>query len=82
MMQPRMRDVIPTERRYKTCAVVGNNGNMIVSNFGKEIDRHEAVIRLNKVRHAAQPCPRLQHSAATECSALLVKALMKRAGMS
>lgn len=48
MLQPTMHDVMPSDTKYKSCAVVGNNGNMLVSNFGREIDQHEAVFRLNK----------------------------------
>ncbi|KAL7115992.1 hypothetical protein ACP275_04G215600 [Erythranthe tilingii] len=36
--------------RYKSCAVVGNSGILMKSEYGKLIDSHEAVIRLNNAR--------------------------------
>lgn len=36
-----------TESRYKTCALVGNSGTNIGTGHGKDIDKHEAVIRIN-----------------------------------
>jgi hypothetical protein len=42
--------------RYPTCAVVGSSGLMISSGLGKQIDAHDAVVRLNQA-----PCqPRYQ----------------------
>ena len=42
--------------RYPTCAVVGSSGVMISSGLGKQIDAHDAVVRLNQA-----PCqPRYQ----------------------
>jgi len=43
-----MQEVLPVEKRYKTCAVVGNSGNMLLARFGSVIDRHQVVFRLNK----------------------------------
>ncbi|KAI3450703.1 hypothetical protein Pfo_007368 [Paulownia fortunei] len=36
--------------KYKSCAVVGNSGILLKSDYGKLIDSHEAVIRLNNAR--------------------------------
>ena len=36
-----------TEARYKTCALVGNSGTNIGTGHGADIDRHDAVIRIN-----------------------------------
>ncbi|GFQ06084.1 cmp-n-acetylneuraminate-beta-galactosamide-alpha-2 3-sialyltransferase 1 [Phtheirospermum japonicum] len=35
---------------YKSCAVVGNSGILLKSDYGKMIDGHETVIRLNNAR--------------------------------
>ncbi|CAI9105609.1 OLC1v1004571C1 [Oldenlandia corymbosa var. corymbosa] len=37
-------------RKYKSCAVVGNSGILLKSEYGVLIDSHEAVIRLNNAR--------------------------------
>ncbi|KAG1946790.1 CMP-N-acetylneuraminate-beta-galactosamide-alpha-2,3-sialyltransferase 1 [Pimephales promelas] len=34
--------------RCRTCAVVGNSGNILGSNYGQLIDSHDLVIRINK----------------------------------
>lgn len=39
-----------TERKYTSCAVVGNSGILLESENGELIDSHEAVIRLNNAR--------------------------------
>ncbi|KAF4388771.1 hypothetical protein G4B88_019048 [Cannabis sativa] len=36
--------------RYSSCAVVGNSGILLKSDYGKIIDSHEVVIRLNNAR--------------------------------
>lgn len=35
-------------RQFATCAVVGNSGDLLKAEFGKEIDEHDAVIRDNE----------------------------------
>ncbi|KAG5231897.1 sialyltransferase protein [Salix suchowensis] len=35
-------------RQFHTCAVVGNSGDLLKTEFGAEIDRHDAVIRDNE----------------------------------
>ncbi|KAL8227196.1 hypothetical protein R6Q57_017028 [Mikania cordata] len=37
-------------RKYKTCAIVGNSGILLKTNFGDAIDEHEFIIRLNNAR--------------------------------
>ncbi|KAK9126411.1 hypothetical protein Scep_015257 [Stephania cephalantha] len=39
-----------SDHRYGSCAVVGNSGILLQSEYGKLIDSHEAVIRLNNAR--------------------------------
>ncbi|KAG8387504.1 hypothetical protein BUALT_Bualt02G0028000 [Buddleja alternifolia] len=41
-----------SKAKYKSCAVVGNSGILLKSDYGKMIDSHEAVIRLNNARTA------------------------------
>ncbi|XP_070033681.1 beta-1,6-galactosyltransferase GALT29A isoform X3 [Nicotiana tomentosiformis] len=41
---------VGSEKRYKSCAVVGNSGILLKSQYGELIDSHEAVIRLNNAR--------------------------------
>ncbi|XVF19729.1 hypothetical protein REPUB_Repub11eG0136100 [Reevesia pubescens] len=38
------------DKKYKSCAVVGNSGILLNSDHGKLIDGHEVVIRLNNAR--------------------------------
>ncbi|XVF05190.1 hypothetical protein REPUB_Repub05bG0150400 [Reevesia pubescens] len=39
-----------SDRKYKSCAVVGNSGILLKSDHGELIDSHEVVIRLNNAR--------------------------------
>ncbi|XP_044504441.1 beta-1,6-galactosyltransferase GALT29A-like [Mangifera indica] len=39
-----------SDKKYQSCAVVGNSGILLKSNYGALIDGHEIVIRLNNAR--------------------------------
>ncbi|XP_028788289.1 beta-1,6-galactosyltransferase GALT29A-like, partial [Neltuma alba] len=41
---------VGSDRRYQSCAVVGNSGILLNSEYGELIDNHEVVIRLNNAR--------------------------------
>ncbi|XP_061958130.1 beta-1,6-galactosyltransferase GALT29A-like [Populus nigra] len=42
--------LVVSERRYGSCAVVGNSGILMQKEYGELIDGHEVVIRLNNAR--------------------------------
>lgn len=44
------KGLMGSERRYSSCAVVGNSGILLKSEHGELIDSHEVVIRLNNAR--------------------------------
>ncbi|XP_061544610.1 ST3 beta-galactoside alpha-2,3-sialyltransferase 8 isoform X1 [Phycodurus eques] len=48
VISPPSVDFAPRPSRCRTCAVVGNSGNLQKSGHGKFIDAHAAVIRMNK----------------------------------
>ncbi|XP_038900671.1 beta-1,6-galactosyltransferase GALT29A isoform X2 [Benincasa hispida] len=41
---------VGSDQRYSSCAVVGNSGILLNSDYGKLIDSHEIVIRLNNAK--------------------------------
>ena len=46
----RLNEVLPEEdftRKYSTCAVVGNSPKLLTSQYGAQIDSHDAVLRFN-----------------------------------
>ncbi|XP_018556834.1 CMP-N-acetylneuraminate-beta-galactosamide-alpha-2,3-sialyltransferase 1 [Lates calcarifer] len=48
---PPIPDLVePSPNRCRTCAVVGNSGNLKGSNYGRLIDYHDIVIRMNRGR--------------------------------
>ncbi|KAJ6346291.1 hypothetical protein OIU78_008842 [Salix suchowensis] len=46
----RHNGLVVSERRYGSCAVVGNSGILMQKEYGELIDGHEIVIRLNNAR--------------------------------
>ncbi|KAK8679760.1 hypothetical protein V6N13_145196 [Hibiscus sabdariffa] len=44
------RGLMSSDQKYKSCAVVGNSGILLKSDYGALIDGHEFVIRLNNAR--------------------------------
>ncbi|XP_072308429.1 CMP-N-acetylneuraminate-beta-galactosamide-alpha-2,3-sialyltransferase 1-like [Eucyclogobius newberryi] len=42
--------VEPSPHRCRTCAVVGNSGNLIRSHYGKLIDQYDSVFRINEAK--------------------------------
>lgn len=42
--------LLGSDKRYSSCAVVGNSGILLKSDYGELIDSHEVVIRLNNAR--------------------------------
>ncbi|KAG6570481.1 Beta-1,6-galactosyltransferase GALT29A, partial [Cucurbita argyrosperma subsp. argyrosperma] len=46
----RHNGLVGSDQRYSSCAVVGNSGILLNSDYGKLIDSHEIVIRLNNAK--------------------------------
>ncbi|GLT82025.1 hypothetical protein SLE2022_004400 [Rubroshorea leprosula] len=46
----RHNGLVSSDKKYKSCAVVGNSGILLNTNYGELIDSHEVVIRLNNAR--------------------------------
>lgn len=46
----RQNGFVGSDKKYSACAVVGNSGILLNSAYGKLIDSHEIVIRLNNAR--------------------------------
>ncbi|CAH8386620.1 unnamed protein product [Eruca vesicaria subsp. sativa] len=45
-----VKNGVVSERRYTSCAVVGNSGTLLNRQYGDVIDKHEIVIRLNNAK--------------------------------
>ena len=55
---PEMLDHLPATAptlHYRTCAVIGNSGELLQGQLGVEIDSHDAVIRLNAAPTKVRP---------------------------
>ncbi|XP_055723803.1 CMP-N-acetylneuraminate-beta-galactosamide-alpha-2,3-sialyltransferase 2-like isoform X1 [Salvelinus fontinalis] len=48
VIAPPARNVQPKQAQCRKCAVVGNSGNLLGSQYGSLIDSHNSVIRMNK----------------------------------
>ena len=48
----RLGHILPGVKRHKRCAVVGNAGGMLLKEYGRLIDKHDAVIRINVLENS------------------------------
>jgi hypothetical protein len=47
-MLPKSADAIAARLRRKSCAIVGNSGNLLFAVHGRDIDDHDFVFRVNQ----------------------------------